>query len=76
MIKVSVEVSNGGVEGDRFGVMVRAESIGQALSIAGSLYPGLKTQVVFPIEPETFFVDDPAATVGPVELEMPESVAG
>lgn len=75
MIKVSVEVSNGGGGAD-FGLSVRAESIGQAVSIAESLYPGSKTQVMFPIEPETFFVEDPAATVGPVELEMPESVAG
>lgn len=74
MIKVSVEVNNGGVA--RFGLSVRAESIGRAVSIAESLYPGSKTRVVFPIEPETFFVEDPAAMAGPVELEMPESVAG
>ena len=43
MIKVSVEVSNGGV--GRFGLAVRAQSIGQAVSIAESLYPGSKTQV-------------------------------
>lgn len=74
MINVSVEVSNGG--GACFGLSVRAESIGLAVSIAQSLYPGSKTQVVFPIEPETFFVEDPAATAGPVKLEMPETVAG
>lgn len=74
MITVSVEVTYSG--GARIGLSVRAECIGRAVSIAESLYLGSKTRVVFPIEPEKFFVNNSAVAAGPVELEIPESVAG
>ena len=73
MIKVSIEVDSGTA---RSGMAVRAGSISRALSIAETLYPGAHIRVVFPIEPEAFFVGDPAATPGPVEFEMPERAAG
>jgi hypothetical protein len=60
----------------RFGLTVRAESIGRALDLAEALHPGADVRLVFPIEPEGFFVEDPAATPGPVGLEVLESVAG
>jgi len=60
----------------RFGLAVRAESIGRALSLAETLYPGADVRLVSSIEPEGFFVEDPAATPGPVGLEVLESLAG
>jgi hypothetical protein len=46
------------------------------LSIAEALYPGADARVVFPIEPEGFFVEEPAATPGPIGTEMVQGVAG
>jgi hypothetical protein len=45
-------------------------------SIARTLYPGAQIRVIFPIEPECFFVIDSAATVESVELETPQTTAG
>jgi hypothetical protein len=59
----------------RLGLSVRAESIRQAASSAQTLYPGAQIRVIFPIEPETFFVIDSAARVGPVEFESPQTIA-
>jgi hypothetical protein len=53
MIRVLVEVGSGT---DRFSVAVLAVSIEQAVSIAEAHYPGGEAQVVYPIEPEAFFV--------------------
>jgi hypothetical protein len=39
-------------------VEVRAESIGQAVATIEELHPGRTVQVVFPIDPEEFFVED------------------
>ena len=71
MVRVSIEVDSGAA---RFGLAVRAESIRQALSIAEVLYPGADARVVFPIDPEGFFDEDPAATPGPDGLEMARDV--
>ena len=60
----------------RFGLVVRAESIGRALGLAEALYPGADVRLVFPIEPEGFFVEDPASTPGLVGTEMARGVAG
>lgn len=54
MIRVTVEVS-GGV---RCRATVQAESILQALSLASNRYPGSSVKVIFPIEPEVFFVGE------------------
>jgi hypothetical protein len=61
MIRVLVEV---GSDTARFGVAVKA------------YYAGVDIQVVYPIDPESFFARNPATPLGLVELEMPESVAG
>jgi len=60
MIRISVEVSSGTA---RFRVSVRAESIERALEIVARQNPGKDCMVTFPIDPETFFVEDSAATV-------------
>ncbi len=60
MIRISVQVSSGAA---RFRVMVQAESIERALEIAARQNPGKECEVTFPIDPETFFVEDSVATV-------------
>ncbi len=60
MIRISIQVSSGA---SRFRVAVQAENIQRALEIVASQNPGKECEVAFPIDPETFFVDDPVATV-------------
>jgi hypothetical protein len=74
VIRVSIEVVSGGA--DRFNLSVRAGSIRRAVSTVKGLYPGSDVRVAYPIEPETFFVRDAAASMRPTEVEMPKSVAG
>jgi hypothetical protein len=61
MIRISVKVSSGTA---RFGVAIQAESIERALEIVARQNTGKECEVVFPIDPETFFVEDSVATVG------------
>ena len=60
MIRISVNVSSGT---SRFSVAIQAESIERALEIVAGQNPGKKYEVAFPIDPETFFVDDSVGTV-------------
>ncbi|QIN79223.1 hypothetical protein GBA65_12615 [Rubrobacter marinus] len=53
MIQVQVEVESGA---GRFLVSARAASIGRALSLVCASNPGATARVVFPIEPDPFFV--------------------
>jgi hypothetical protein len=43
--------------------MVQAESIERALEIVGKQNPDKECEVAFPIDPETFFVEDSARPV-------------
>ncbi len=61
MIRISIQVSSGAA---RFKVAVAAESIERALEIVARQNPGKECEVMFPIDPETFFVEDSVATVG------------
>lgn len=56
MIRVFIEVKE---EAAPLRVEVRAESISQAVGTIEELHPGRTVQVVFPIDPEEFFVEDP-----------------
>ncbi len=58
MVRISVEVSSGAA---RYRVMVQAESIERALEIAKRHNPGEECRVTFPLDPETFFVEEPVA---------------
>jgi hypothetical protein len=58
MVEVSVEVRSGTA---RFRVSVQAQSIRKALGLVGGRYPHGEVRLVFPIEPEGFFVREPAA---------------
>ena len=59
MIRISVQVSSGTA---RFGVTIQAESIERALEIVARQNPGKACEVTFPVDPETFFVEDSVAT--------------
>lgn len=53
MVRVSIDVDAGHSR-----LMVMAESIRRALEIAEEQNPGHALRVVFPLDPETFFVRD------------------
>ncbi len=55
MIRILVQVSSGAA---RFKVAVQAESIERALEIAARQNPCKECEMTFPIDPETFFVED------------------
>jgi len=55
MIQVSIEVGEGAT---LFRVPVRAKSITRAVSTIEGRYPGRSVRVVFPVDPEQFFVED------------------
>jgi hypothetical protein len=69
MIRVALEICSGAAS---FRAAVCAESIERAVSLVGVRYPGAETTVIFPIEPEAFFVEGPVLvpdTVQPETLE-------
>jgi len=66
MVKVSVEVRKGTA---RFRVGVQAESIRRALRMVGGRYPHGEVRLVFPIEPEGFFVREPTAVAEMIGIE-------
>ena len=72
MVKISMEVRSGAAH---FVVGVQAESIQRALSFVQERYPKGSVKVRFPIEPESFFVEDRRAPSGIVGLEQPARVA-
>jgi hypothetical protein len=72
MVKVSIEVRSGGA---RFDVALQAESIQQAVSFVQERYVKSSVKVRFPIQPESFIVEDCAAPRGLVGLELPARVA-
>ena len=57
MIQVTVEIREGALT---YRVRVTATSIERALEIAGEGKPGRRVRLVFPIDPDVFFV--PAAS--------------
>jgi len=67
MIRVSMEVGEGGALST---ATVQAESIREAVSIARERYPGRDVRVMFPIDPEDFFIEDPAEVSARRRLSM------
>jgi hypothetical protein len=67
VIRITVEVSQGAA---RFGVDVQAESIKRALEIVESQNPSCVAKVVFPIEPEEFYVGDTTVTAESLDREV------
>jgi hypothetical protein len=60
MIRISVQVRSGTA---RFRVAIQAECIERALESVARQHPGKVCEVMFPIDPETFFVEDSVAPV-------------
>jgi len=58
MVKVSIEVHD---RTARFTVDVKAQSLQQALSIVAARHPSSLARVKFPINPESYFVENSAA---------------
>jgi hypothetical protein len=56
MVRVCIEVECGGA--DPTTLVVKAENILRALEIAGEQIPGCALNVVFPLDPDTFFARD------------------
>jgi hypothetical protein len=72
MVKVSIEVRNNATH---FNVAVRAQSIKRAVSVVRGRYPRCDVRVKFPIDPEGFFVKEPAPQSGLVGAEQPDLIA-
>jgi hypothetical protein len=67
MVKVSMEVCSGAA---RFDVGVQAESIQRAVSFVRERYLKGNVSVKFPIEAESYFVEDAAARRGIVDCTV------
>ena len=72
MVKVSVEVRSLAA---RFDVAVQAESIKQAVGFVEERYSKASVKVSFPIEHESFFVEDYKAPRGIADIELPARAA-
>ena len=72
MVRVSIEVYDGAA---RFGVAVQAENLQRALNLAAARYPHGRVRLRFPIDPESFFVEDSTARAGVVSLEQRDGLA-
>jgi len=72
MVKVSIEVRNGAAH---FNVAVRAQSIERAVGVVRGRYPGCAVRVKFPIDPEVFFVKEPAPRSGIVGVDRLDLIA-
>jgi hypothetical protein len=72
VIRVLIDVRNGAT---RSGVVAQARSLPEEASVAAAAYPNADIRVTFPIDPEAFFVGDPAARAGIVSVERVEGTA-
>jgi hypothetical protein len=68
VIRLTVEICS---ESNRFRAAVLAESIELALRLVKARYPGGEARVVFPIEPDAFFVGETIPTAEAVRSEAP-----
>ena len=65
MVRVSIDVDDG-----RSRLSVRAASIRRAMEVAEEQNPGCALRVVFPLDPETFFVREETVGVGSEVAEI------
>ena len=72
MVKVLIEVRNGTAH---FNVAVKAQSIEHAANVVRVCYPDCGVRVKFPIDPEGFFVNEPALRAGIVGIDRPDLLA-
>ena len=73
MIKVSMEVREGTALSR---AMVQAESIREAVNITRRRYPCCDVRVMFPIDPEDFFIEGPVEENRWARLSVPRSSIG
>jgi hypothetical protein len=73
MIRVLIEVR--GNEATSSSVVVQARSVREAASITAAVYRSEVVRVKFPIDPEIFFVKEPAAQEEIVSVERAEGIA-
>jgi hypothetical protein len=64
MIKARINVVNDDIQ---FSVTVCAESLCQAVEFTANRHPGHVVRVRFPLDPDTFFVEDPTVEAGVAE---------
>ena len=69
MVRVAIEVRSGVA---RFRVGIQASSIQRAVSLAQRLYTASDVRVIFPIDPEGFFVEDVFAKERLIEGGKPQ----
>jgi hypothetical protein len=69
VVRVSIEVRSGAAH---FRVGIQASSIQRAVSLAKGLYSATDVRVIFPIDPEGFFVKDAFAKEGLIERGIPQ----
>ena len=67
MVRIVVEVESGTA---RFHAVVRARNIERAVGSARAQYPMSRVNVLFPIDPDTFFGDDAEPMTGRIQPEM------
>jgi hypothetical protein len=72
MVRVSIEVRSGAA---RFRVGVQASSIQRAVSLVKGLHSASDVRVIFPIDAEAFFGEEPSARADPTAREQPKTVA-
>ena len=68
MVRVSIEVRSGVA---RFRVGIQSSSIQRAVSLVQRLYSASDVRVIFPIDPEGFFVEDALGAEGLIERGKP-----
>jgi hypothetical protein len=64
MVRVPIRIREGS---SRFDVWVQARSIRRAVEIVAARYPGADVRVSFPIDAETFFVEEPGGSRAALE---------
>jgi hypothetical protein len=69
MVRVAIEVRSGVA---RFRVGIQSSSIQRAVSLAQNLYSASDVRVIFPIDPEHFFVEDVLVKEGLIERGKPQ----
>jgi hypothetical protein len=69
VVRVSVEVRNGATH---FRVGIQASSINSAINLVKAFYSACDVRVIFPIDPEGFFVEDAIAKEGLIESGKPQ----
>jgi hypothetical protein len=69
VVRVSVEVRNGAAH---FRVGVQASSINRAINLVKAFYSACDVRVIFPIDPEGFFVEDALGAEEQIESGKPQ----